>query len=699
MISKKSFFSRAIFLNNLKRFKWGSFLYGIFLFFTVPFVLLMQDMEYLTNRFLPETQKVPVILSDSYIIFPMLFAIAVPTVAAVLIFNNVHSARQSVFVHSLPVSRCENYASDIVSGFVLMAIPVVVNALVLLIMSFTDYRAVMPPSSVIYWMFLNLSVIFIMFSVATATAFLTGNAAVHIGLNAFAHILPMIVALFIAVMSEEFLYGFMTDTNFISNKIMTNTPIVWLFASAVNYRAFLTNMFAQGMFWVYIAVSLALYLVGYLLYRVRKIELSGDVCAFSIFRPIFKYMTTAAISIFVFAILSESNISPAFVYIEVAVAAAIVYFACEMLINKSFRVFKSYKGLLVFFAASAAVLLFVANTSVFGYETRIPESQEIESAAVHENYRFDNVLVSDAKLIENVRQTHMKITENIPRRTDRIFEAGRIFYVTYKLKSGKTLRRQYIAEKEIFDEAMSKMFENGEYKQKVTGLHWLNLENVNEANVYFDSSGMSWREVIRDEDAVALMRAVEKDISELSYKELAYENSLLHLRIDISVTAKENRELKIFKETEAEEILNRNYPDDNILKTFDLAINKNFKNTFAFLVEKGYYEELVLRTSNAVWLCKNPIEFDGEFYHYEGETLPRKEFRIPGDDCVHIYSKDGREAVETMFESSRGEEKKGKNYYVFIYSGANFKDMWIPGDSLIINEAFLPDYLKKYIVR
>ena len=29
MTSKKSFFNLAIYLNNLKRFKWGSFLYGI----------------------------------------------------------------------------------------------------------------------------------------------------------------------------------------------------------------------------------------------------------------------------------------------------------------------------------------------------------------------------------------------------------------------------------------------------------------------------------------------------------------------------------------------------------------------------------------------------------------------------------------------------------------------------------------------
>ena len=695
MTSNRSFFSRVIYLNNLKRFKWGSFLYGIVLFFIVPFMFLIEPVErYANNLYLPETNNVPLILSDSYIILPILLAIAIPTVAAVLIFNNVHSVKQSVFVHSLPVTRGENYVSDVLAGLTLMALPVIANGIILLVMSFTDYSVIMTPASVIYWIFLNLSVLFVMFSIASATAFLTGNSATHIGLNAFAHVLPMIVALFIAVVSEEFLYGFMTTENFVANRIITHTPLVWLFSGAINYRAFQMSIFSQGMFWVYIAVSLVLYVVGYLLYRVRKIELSGDVCAFSVFRPIFKYMATASAAIFVFAILCESTIPPVFAYIEVAVISAIVYFACEMLINKSFKVFKSYKGLLVFFAVSAVVLLFVANTSVFGYETRLPEPQEIESAAVHENYRYDNIVVSDAELIENVREAHKQIIEK--RTKHRNEYEGRVFYITYKLRNGKVIRRQYYEKQEVFESIISKMYENDEYKQRVTGLYDINIENVNELKLFIDSSGMSYGRELRDEEAVALMCAVEQDVKELSYKELSQNAMSLRFHIDFSLTAKENRERKVFKVTDAEETLYQIHPEDNIVKSFDIAINGNFKNTFAFLIEKGYYEDVVLHASNAVWLCKEPIEFDGEFYHYKGETLRAKDFGIEKDDCVHIYSIDGRAAVEEMFNRSY-EEKEGKNYYVFINSAGDFKDIWIPHDALILNESELPDYIKKYL--
>jgi len=692
MTSNKSFFSPAIFLNNLKRFKWGSFLYGIFLFFAVPFTFLMEGAKYYATRYLPETDRVPLLLSESYIIIPLLFAIVVPTVAAVLIFNNVHSPKQSVFVHALPVSRRENYVSDVLSGLVLMALPVIANGIILLIMSFTDYSIIMTPASVVYWVFVNLSVIFIMFSVASATAFLTGNAAVHIGINAFAHVLPMIVALFIAVMSETFLYGFMTTENFVSNEIILNTPLVWLFSSVLNYGTLRASMFASWMFWVFIAMSLVLYLVGYLLYRARKIELSGDVCAFSLFRPIFKYMTTASVAIFVFAILQD-NPAPLFAYVEVAVAAAIVYFACEMLINKSFRVFGSYKGLLIFLAASTAILLFFGLTSVFGYETRIPSPQDIESAAIHENYRYDNVVVSDAELIENVRETHKYVIEN---RNIEENDSMRIFYVTYKLKNGNVIRRQYLTGKSIVDEALTKMFKNEEYKLGVTGLSELNLENVDEVRLMFNSSGLSLHEEIRGEKAQALMRALEKDVMSLSYNELSRNAATLSISLDISCTEKENRERKIFKTSELEEEVVSVYMDENMIRSFDIAINMNFKNVVAFLEENGYYEQFVSEASKSVWLLKEPIEFDGEFYHYDGENLKYKDFRIDASKCAKLSVADGTLAVETMLSTPRGSERKGRNYYVFINSG-DYKDIWVPGDALIINEADLPDYLKKYL--
>lgn len=698
MISNKLFFNSAIFKNNLKRFKWGSILYGIALFFAVPFMFLITNFEALERRYLPDTARVPMLLSDSYIIIPTLLAIAIPTVAAVLIFNNVHSIRQSIFAHSLPPTRRENYVTDVLSGIVLMVLPVIANGLILLIMSFTKYGELMTGTSVMYWTLLNLSVLFVMFSISTATAFLTGNAAVHIGLNAFVHVLPMLVALLVSVVSEKFLYGFMVSDNFVANRIIENTPLVWFFGKAINYRAE-ALMFKDGIFWMFIVLSIAFYVAGYVLYRARKMELAGDVCAFEIFKPIFKYTATAAVSIIVFTILVETGIANVFAYFETAVAAAIAYFACEMLIQKSFRVFGKYKGLLVFFAAGACLLLFVANTSVFGFETRIPKASEVESASVHEAYRYEGILVSDEKLIADVIEIHGKVIEDIPREIDRVLLDGRSFYVTYKLKNGKMLRRQYTVDADTCFDAISKMYENKEYKIKVTDFDELNVENVNKVEIRLDSASTVYSTVLEDAAARELIAAIEKDIEALSYREMSRGESLLNPRIEVNCTYEENAKLHIFKTDEEEAELMGMMPEDYkyMTRAFGITVNANFKNTFEMLRKNGCYDELLTQASNAVWLCKKPVIYIDGMYTYDGEIRDEDNFNLLGEDCVKLYSADGKKVAEEMTNTSRGDMKNGNNYYVFLYSGAPFKERHRPYDALVINEKDLPDYLEKYL--
>ena len=158
MTLRTSLFNSGIFKNTLKRFKWGSFLYFVMLFLSVPFALLVEDVSRLVDRYALSMDVSPILLRGDYISFPALFAILVPTVVATLVFNNMHSAKQSVFVHSLPVDRKANFVSNLLAAFVLMTAPVLLNGIILLIMSFTAYGQIISSCSVAYWVFVNLSI-------------------------------------------------------------------------------------------------------------------------------------------------------------------------------------------------------------------------------------------------------------------------------------------------------------------------------------------------------------------------------------------------------------------------------------------------------------------------------------------------------------------------------------------------------------
>ena len=169
MTSKTSLFNLGIYKNVLKRFKWGSLIYFVMLFFATPFQILTENAVNLQSRFQDSSwwSGKAVLLHPQYMTFPYLVSFVVPTVVAILVFGHVHSAKQGIFAHTLPVNRRVNYISSIFGGLTLMFVPILANGLILLVLTGSAYGAVIEPWSIGVWMALQLSVIFIMFSVTT----------------------------------------------------------------------------------------------------------------------------------------------------------------------------------------------------------------------------------------------------------------------------------------------------------------------------------------------------------------------------------------------------------------------------------------------------------------------------------------------------------------------------------------------------
>lgn len=695
MTLSTSLFNLGIFKNTIKRFKWGSFLYFVILFFSVPFVLLVENLERLVQRYATSLNVTPILLTNSFILIPMLLAIAVPTVVAALIFNNVHSSKQSIFVHSLPVYRLKNYVSSILAGLALMAAPVLLNAFILLIMSFTAYGQIISSWSVVYWAGLNLSVLFIMFSVAAFTAFLTGNTAAHIAINVFVHIIPMLVALTVFLISDIFLFGFIQSDNFIASEMMNNTPVVWLFGRAMSHYRNDLNMFAQLQMWIYLIGAGLVYVLGFILYKNRKIETSGDVAAFKVFKPILKYTVTSAAAVAIFSIVTSMNLGAIAVFTVALAATAVVYFAAEMLINKSFKVFKaSYKGYLGFTVCCAAFIAFFAYTSVFGYETRIPKSEEIEKAAVFVGWSQENPLIENRQLIEDTRKIHKEFIENISVVEDNDdAEDVRTLRISYKLKNGKMLERCYRVSTEAYNNALTKMYEFEEYKLKVTEIDNLNIENITNLNLGTYTGGFSYY-IALNEDAKDLMAAVKKDVEKLSFKEIENGQYMVDLRLEFSCTVKENLTKKIFKKTGYDE---NSAEAEYAVESFDIRINPNFKNAYEFLKEKGYYDQIVNQTAKGMCICQKPISRAGELYTYKGEAGQFYEFRINPADCLNIEFGDAVKIAELMMNKTFSEVSEGKNYFIFNRSRDVGGNIGFGEKCISFGENELPEYLEKYI--
>ncbi len=686
MILSTSLFNLGIYKNTLRRFKWGSFLYFVVLFFSVPFMFLVQDPSDFTYK-----SDYRILFSEGIMLLPLLFAIAVPIVTAVLVFNNIHSSKQAIFVHSLPVTRRSNYISSVAASLTLMLAPLIINAVILLAMSVSAYSTVFSAIHVMYWLFINIAIIFIMFSVSVFSAILTGNTTANIVINAFIHVVPLLAALTIYLVSDTFLYGFCMSDSFIANEIMENTPIVWLFKKVLSLND-IYNIFARPQIWCYIIGSAALYVITYLLYENRRIEACGEMAAFKIFKPILKYALVTGAAIAVFGIFSSSDISAAAIFITAIVITLIVYFASEMLMCKTFKVFSKYKGYLAFAACAAAFISFFAFTNVFGYETTIPDSTEIDRAAVYVNYRYDYPTSSDANVIAAVRNIHSGFISDIPiTRDDDVYPLMR---VRYELKNGKIVTREYHVSEEENANALSVMYEYPEYKLKLFGFDKLNTENVSHLYLLAHTYGSS-AEISLGKDAPAFLEAVKSDLITLSYDEINTSDFAGALTFNFDVSANEN--------------MSQNILDPSVYGnatgpfsvSFGFEINSNYKNAFAFLKENGYYDTLIAEVSESLCMLTLPVKFDGELCTYKNDTGNSYNFVVNRNDCVLFPPNEAIAVADYLLNTKINDSrhlKPGTNYLLFA-SSSHDETFPLCRYCVAFTEDDLPVILRKYITR
>lgn len=215
----------------------------------------------------------------------------------------------------------------------------------------------------------------------------------------------------------------------------------------------------------YALAGLVIALIALLLYRTRKSEMTGSTVAFPWAVPVFKYgvafCTAVSLGQFLYYFLfgqyrSSGNDSLPGTILCMAAAGLVGYFVAEMLIKKSFRVFRAgAKGAVI--VALALVLLGVTMSfDLTGYEKRVPDESEIESAF----YTFSgmtDVTTDDADTIRRLTAAHQAIVKNRNEQV-RIADASDAdtlsqsdyddiepfhLRLTYYLKDGSQLSRSY----------------------------------------------------------------------------------------------------------------------------------------------------------------------------------------------------------------------------------------------------------------
>ena len=387
--------------------------------------------------------------------------------AAMAVFSHLYNARSANLFGSLPIRREGLFLTHYLAGLAFLIVPNIVIFLLTMLVEVGGDAVCW--TGLLFWLAVSCGESFFFYSLAVFCAMFTGHI---LALPAFYAIVNGFVAgmtVLVNVVLEAFYYGFagiprgvytvvqwFTPASKLSDAVGCSTLYVQeeVTSSVLSKGKLVLEVRGLGTVGIYAIVAVALAVCAFFLYRARRLESAGDVVAVNVMKPVFRYGVALcaglALGLGTSVIIGGEEIA---LMIAIAVWGIIGYFAAEMLLQKSFRVFKKWKGAVAVTAVFAA-LFCVVGFDLTGFETRIPDPASVESAEVsglevlylRDDGDWLNLDITDPEIIRLITLVHRAAVDQ--KDADWETEARRggtntSLTVTYHLKNGGALTRRY----------------------------------------------------------------------------------------------------------------------------------------------------------------------------------------------------------------------------------------------------------------
>lgn len=369
---KASSFNKGIYLFNLKRFWLIGFSFTFLLSLSI-----LQFLSYLNERvwgryaFLSPFDAAGEIFGYSIVGIGIMFPFF-SLVSALAVFSYIHYQRNTAMIHALPISRDSLFTTHYLSGLTLVMLPMLISGAILVVGELLSGITHIGDS--LLWILISAIFLLLMYSFAVFVGMFTGHMAAHALYFLIFNFLVAFLEEVIGTVLSSLLFGYTRPS---SSLLAPLSPIVYLeiffsdFSNGRGNYVVLAGYFLAGLLFTWAAYSI---------YRKRHMETAGDVVSLQIMKPVFKYSVAFCSSALLGNIIvNMMNFGRSFSVFLVSylIGGFIGYYAAEMLLKKTVRVFKKVKGFLVF-AMVIAVLLCGIHFDFFGYETYVPDARDVE---------------------------------------------------------------------------------------------------------------------------------------------------------------------------------------------------------------------------------------------------------------------------------------------------------------------------------
>lgn len=357
----------------------------------------------------------------------------VPLIASVAVMNFYHRQDRAIALHSQPLSKSRIFNSQILSGWLMCELPLLLTALLYLcfmtecnntIYEYSSIYANNPEvesinvytaANIARWLGSTTAMMTFFYGLYTLAGALVGTGIMQVLLSGvFFGACPML--LFIAQgYCQEFLRGYSGMSQTAENLMLGANPAVQIFSK-------FGEMLSLRLCLIYLAAGVLALVLARLAYGKAKLEKVGDSMMFRTLEELITWLisfvgATACGMIFYF-LLSETLPT---LLLGVFVGLLATYFVVKIIIAKSVKVFTK-RNLISLGIAALICLLFLAVTvfDLTGYHKRVPAENRITGVYAMDIYpnssgvyyalpaalRTENQLITDPVAIEKVRKLH-----------------------------------------------------------------------------------------------------------------------------------------------------------------------------------------------------------------------------------------------------------------------------------------------------
>ena len=587
--------------------------------------------------------------------FGVMSAAVSGVVCAMAVFSYLYTGRSACTMHALPVRRETLFASHYLAGLSFLLLPhLAVYLLTLAVEAALGCLELWPLTQ---WLLVQSGACLFFYSFAVFCAMFTGHLVALPLFYGILNFLAWIVTNLVEGVCYEFLFGFRRFPDELWEAVYWLTPFIRLEQSVQTYYEepmhYLDDPSAVA---VYAALGAVFALAALLVYRTRHIESAGDVVAVKVVRPVFRYgfAFCAGLTGGVWSAALLSQNSPAALTFWVVFWGVIGCFAAEMLLKKSFRVLRAWKGSLCLGAALLALCLGVSLDG-FGYESRVPDPAQVTQVQVWglEGAPYDSasntLTLTDPEDIALVTQIHTQATGMEDQQYDGRASAedgtfGYLnLYLTYQLAGGGTMTRYYdglpIQEADLEVEGtlanlagrflsdrdkVAEMYGFDRYEEgRLVEAYLVNVWNT-QTEYYED--------VYIDGSAQALWDAMKQDFTEgtigvrylLEDSQARYENTCYtDLCFTVELPEKPDSSGRPVPETES--------------NTFVITLTPNASHTLSLLRELGALDDTHVAPAYGVYMDGAEDRYDA--YRNAGGSIP--------EDILYDEARGGGPAGET----------------------------------------------------